>query len=89
MELKDDLIDSKLKWQNGVKQIPSQVDDMDEIYHEEDPIEASLKLRKKHNGFLNNHAVVRNTKKKNKQFFFVMKLTDKSEQNSIFEVSPY
>jgi hypothetical protein len=87
MELKDDLVDTRLKWLNNTQQVSALFDEIEDIYKEMDPIEESLELRKKHNGFINNYSVVRSKKKEKRKFFFYLR-SKLPEQNSIFEVSP-
>lgn len=87
MELKEDLIDTRLKWVNNNQQVSALFDEIEEIYHEMDPIDESLELRKKYNGFINNYSVVRSKKKEKRKFFFYLRCK-LPEQSSLFEVSP-
>lgn len=81
MEIKDQSINGKLKHTQDKKQASKTTDVVDGIYHEADPIDVSLQMRKKKGGRIT--AISREAAKHSSKYFFALRLKEPAPEEAV------
>lgn len=80
MEIKDQSINGKLKHTQDKKQASKTTDVVDGIYHEADPIDVSLQMRKKKGGRIT--GISREAAKHSGKYFFALRLKEPAPEEA-------